>query len=150
MSKKKKFLQGFFRPHNPGKYNGDLRNIIFRSSWELKMFRWADLNDSVIKWSSETTIIPYRNPIDGNFHRYFVDISLQYKTSNGDIKKFLIEIKPKRETLPPKPQMRKTRRYLKEVQTYLINQAKWQAADKYATERNISFMLFTEQNLGIH
>jgi len=148
--RKQKFLTGFYRPINPAKYKGNPRQIVFRSSYELKFFRWADLNESVIQWSSETTIVPYRNPIDGEFHRYFVDISLRYRTPDNVIKGALIEIKPKRETLPPTTQKRKTRKYLKEVEKYVINKAKWKAANEYAQQRGMKFMLFTEQHLGIH
>ena len=42
----------------------------------------------------------------------------------------IIEVKPKKQCSPPKEPKRKTKRYLGEVKTWGINEAKW----KYATE----------------
>ena len=62
-----------YTPIFPEKYTGDPTNIIMRSSWETMFASWCDKNPSVVKWSSEETIIPYRCPTDNHIHRYFVD-----------------------------------------------------------------------------
>jgi hypothetical protein len=147
---KRKYLQGRYSPINPAKYNGNPRDIVFRSSWELKFFRYCDLNSSVLKWSSETTIVPYRNPFTGEFHRYFVDVSMHYKDANGVVKKILVEIKPRKETMEPVVPKRKTKKYLQEVEKYVINKSKWEAAEAYAAKRGMQFMILTEKNLGIN
>jgi aldehyde:ferredoxin oxidoreductase len=81
-------------------------------------------------------------------HRYFVDLLIEM--DNGDT--FLIEIKPKQQTVPPKQPKRKTKRYIKEVMTYVKNQDKWEAANKFAEHKGWKFQVWTEdtlKNLGI-
>ena len=48
-----KYKQGFYYPKNPNKYVGDVDNIVYRSSWELRVFKWMDDNPSVLEWASE-------------------------------------------------------------------------------------------------
>lgn len=128
----------------PEKYVGDPSNIIMRSSWETKFAIWCDKNPQIVRWSSEETIIPYVSPVDGRTHRYFVDFKIQ--TVNG--KTYLVEIKPFKQTLPPESK-RKTKRYLEEAATFLVNQAKWEYAKKYAKTRNWEFIVITEKELGL-
>ena len=133
-----------YQPMFPEKYTGDPSNIVMRSSWETRFAIWCDKNPQIKKWSSEETIVPYVSPVDGRPHRYFVDFKVQ--TSAG--KTYLVEIKPKQQTLPPQG-ARKTKRYLTEVSTYLVNQAKWEYATRYAKERSWEFIVLTEDDLGI-
>lgn len=132
-----------FKPLFPEKYAGDPTNIVMRSSWETKFAIWCDKNPSIIRWSSEETVVPYMSPIDNRMHRYFVDFKIQTKS-----KTYLVEIKPEFQTKPPTSQKR-TRRYLEEASTYLVNQAKWQYATRYAKDRNWEFVVLTEKELGI-
>lgn len=133
-----------YKPLFPEKYIGDPTNIVMRSSWETKFAIWCDKNPQIIKWSSEETVVPYLSPIDGRTHRYFVDFKIQ--TSNGIT--YLVEIKPKHQTLPPAGS-RKTKKYLAEASTFLVNQAKWEYAREYARRRNWQFIVLTEDELGI-
>jgi hypothetical protein len=144
------YTQGKFKPRYPSKYKGDVNKIVFRSSYELKMFKYCDLTESVIQWSSEDVIVPYKNPVTGRNHRYFVDIYLKHKTKTGIIKEKIIEVKPAKQVRPPVVRQRKTKKYLQEVQTFVINQAKWAAADKWAVKHGMDFVIFTEKQLGIH
>ena len=150
MARKSKWSQGFYRPINPSKYKGDLSQIVFRSSWELKMFRYCDLSENVLKWSSENHIVNYKDPITGRARRYYVDVYLKHITKDGEVKEKLIEVKPSKQVKAPKIPKRKSKKYLKEVETYIINKAKWKAADKYAKKHGMDFVLFTEKELGIH
>ena len=143
-------LKGVYVPTNPNKYRGNVRNIVFRSSWELRMFRYCDLSDNVLEWSSEEIVIPYKDPFSRGFRRYFPDIYMKYLTKKGDIKQKIIEIKPYAQTKQPKAPKKKTKRYINEVQTYLTNQAKWDAAHKYAKSRRMEFEILTERQLGIY
>lgn len=136
-------------PVNKHKYVGDYNNIVMRSSWETKFALWCDLNDSVLKWQSEETIIPYICPTDNRAHRYFVDFKIQVRNKDGKVCTYLVEIKPEIQTIPPKPPERKTKRFISEVMTYGKNQAKWKAADEYAKDRGWSFIVLTEKHLGI-
>lgn len=147
---KSKWLQGKYQLINPNKYKGDKRNVVFRSSYELKMFRYCDLTETVLEWSAEEVVIPYRDPITGSYRRYFVDIWLKHKTPTGEIREKIIEVKPAKQLYAPVTPKRKTKKYLKEVETYIINKSKWEAATKYAKKKGIDFIIFTEKELGIH
>ena len=140
---------GQFKPRNPQKYMGDPTNIIYRSSWECKVMSWLDNNRDVISWSSEEVIIPYKSPVDGRFHRYFPDFLVKVKTKDDKINTILIEVKPKRQTLPPVPKKRVTKQFINEVATYGVNQAKWKAAQEYCLDRKWDFKIITEDDLGL-
>ena len=146
--------KGKFVPKNPHKYKGNVNNIIWRSTWERSLMKWADNNPDVVQWSSEETVIPYISPVDNKMHRYFVDLTVTFK--NGQT--LLIEVKQKYQTEPPKinkkPKGKKGEmRLLQEAQTFAVNDAKWKAADVYAKKNNMKFVIFTENELemmGIH
>jgi hypothetical protein len=59
----------------------------------------------------------------------------------------IIEVKPKKQTLPPKEQKRKTKKFLNEIATYAVNQAKWKAAEEFCADRRMSFRILTEDHL---
>jgi hypothetical protein len=119
MSREKKYLQGLFTPKNPRKYRGNPTQIIYRSSWERKFMDYCDLKDSIVEWSSETTIIPYRYDIDGKIHRYFIDFRIVVREKTGELQTYLVEIKPEKKTKPPKPPKRKTKNYIYESMDYI-------------------------------
>lgn len=145
------YRQGYFKPSRPEKYKGNANNIFYRSSWEKKMFSYCDQKNNILKWNSEEIVIPYISPMDGQWHRYFVDLWIQFRDKNGEVKEKIIEIKPSKETQQPKlPRSgRKTKRYLREAETYAKNSAKWKAAKEYADKRNMEFQVLTEYELGI-
>ncbi len=140
MFHKRKYIPVF-----PEKYAGDPTNIIMRSSWETRFASWCDKNPSIIRWSSEETIIPYRCPTDNLIHRYFVD----FKITTINDKTYLVEVKPKSQTQPPVYPGKRTQRYLTESLTFMKNQAKWNAAENYAKDRGWEFKIITEQELGL-
>tara|TARA_B100001123_G_C15224745_1_gene992716 strand:- start:852 stop:1277 length:426 start_codon:yes stop_codon:yes gene_type:complete len=131
--------KGKFRPQNPKKYKGDYTKIIYRSGWELKFMNYLDRQPDVISWSSEEVIIPYKSPIDNRFHRYYPDFWV--KTLKGES---LIEIKPKRQTQPPKENPKHRRRYLKEVKTWGINSAKFAAAEQFCKSKGWEWRIITD------
>lgn len=140
---------GRFKPTNPKKYRGDFNNIIYRSSWECKFMNYLDRAENVVSWSSEEVIIPYLSPIDGKWHRYFVDFYVQYRAADGNLNVKLIEIKPFKQTQPPQKKKRITKQYITEVTTWGINEAKWKAATEYCKDRGWKFQVLTEKELGI-
>ena len=143
--KDERFKQGVFQPKNKEKFIGKF--AIFRSSYERKFFLWADKNPNVLEWGSENIVVPYISPIDNKYHRYFVDNYIVIKEGNN-IKKYLIEIKPFSQTQQPKPSNRKKKStILYENTQWVINQAKWEAAKKFAASRNAEFLLLTEKEL---
>ncbi len=144
---RKQFMQGVFRPLHPEKYKGTLP-IQLRSSYEFKFCRWADHNPNVVSWGSETIIIPYFDPVKGKVRRYFVDNNITLRTPTGD-KKFLIEIKPLIQTIPPKIPKKASKSYPIKQMEYATNKAKWDAANQWANKNNYTFCLLTEKELGI-
>ena len=141
--------QGKFKPQNPLKYKGDPGNIFYRSGWELKLMFKLDHNPNVIWWRSEEIALPYRSPVDGKIHRYFPDFLIKVKESNGSIKKYMIEIKPLKQTVPPPKPKRQTQKYIAEVYEYAKNQSKWEAAKDWCADRGYEFKIITESELGI-
>ena len=142
-------FQGFFKPKNPQKYKGDPTNIVYRSSWEFRMMTYLDERKEVINWGSETIIVPYRSPIDGKVHRYFPDFIVTKINKEGKKETVMIEVKPFYQTVPPKKTNKITKKYLTEVQTWGINDAKWKAAKEYCEDRGWSFHIFTENEIGV-
>ena len=149
LKRNKNYRQGVYRPKFPEKYKGNANNIVYRSNYELVAFRFFDHNPNVLEWSSEETIIPYQNPLTGRVHRYFVDIYAKMRDKNGDTKKYLIEIKPHSQTIPPVQKNRKTKTLIRQQAEYVKNQAKWSAADSYAKTKGMIFTVLTEKHLGL-
>lgn len=142
-----RYYQGFFKPSNPDKYKGDPTNIVYRSSWELKMMDWLDTHPSVLNWASEEVSIVYNDPTTNRLRRYFPDFVVKLKDDKGKKKILIIEIKPLAQTQPSKATNK--RRYMKENFEYAKNVAKWQAAKTFCEERNWEFQVLTEKSLGI-
>jgi hypothetical protein len=134
---------GKYFPDHPEKYVGDPAKIIYRSSWERRMMQWMDRSPNVVKWASEEVVVPYVSPVDGEIHRYFVDFA--FTTSLN--KKFLVEVKPSQFCVLPKK--RNSKQYLKEVEMYAVNQAKWKSARQFAKKHGMEFVVITEKELGM-
>ena len=141
------YKQGFFKPKNPQKYRGDPTNIVYRSGWEKSVMKWLDETSTVTGWSSEEIVVPYISPIDNRPHRYFVDFYVEAIGRDGRTKNILIEVKPAAQTREPKKPKRNTKRYLTEVMTYGINQAKWKAAEDYCKDKGWEFKILTEKEI---
>jgi len=141
--------KGKFQPTYTNKYKGNPTNIVYRSLWELKFMKYCDRNEKILEWGSEEIIIPYRSPVDNRVHRYFPDFYIKYKDSRGNIKSSIIEVKPMRQTVPPKRPSRQTKGYIREVYEYAKNQSKWEAAKEYCADRGWEFRVFTERELNV-
>jgi len=138
-----KFHKGKYKPKFPEKYKGDPTNIIYRSSWELNCMAYFDKNPDIVWWGSEEFAIPYRSPIDGKVHRYFPDFIV--KTKNNEIVVF--EVKPASQSKPPEKKTKITKKYINEVATWGVNQAKWKAAVEFCADKNWRFQVLTEEHL---
>lgn len=141
--------KGKYSPSFPQKYKGDPTNIIYRSLWERRFMVYCDTNENILEWGSEEIVLPYRSPIDNKIHRYFPDFYIKVREQTGQIKKYIIEIKPKKQTVEPKVQKKKTKAYIYEVVEYAKNQAKWKAAEEFCKDRMWEFRVLTEDELGI-
>ena len=141
--------KGKYIPNNPKKYKGNPSQVIYRSLWERKVMVYCDRNDKVLEWGSEEVIVPYRSPWDGKIHRYFPDFYMLVKQKSGNVKKFLIEVKPKSQCKSPnKNPKRKTKNWYKQVKAWGINQAKWKSAEQYCKDKGMEFKILTEDHLN--
>ena len=136
-------------PRNPQKYRGDPHNIWVRSSWERRALEWCDTNSMVVEYASEEIVIPYLCETDNKMHRYFVDLYVKVRNKDGNLKSYIVEIKPFSQTQPPKFPGKQTQRYINEATTFVKNQCKWKAAREFAKKRNVEFIILTEKELGI-
>lgn len=164
--------QGIYVPKNPDKVVGG--QVITRSSWEAKFARWCDDNPAVLEWGCEVCAIQYRNPgavnldacrqagtspldpLNWPVHDYYPDFYVSIRSDEDedgtDIKKILIEIKPKCQTERPIPppvgaKLQEQKKFVNASKTYLTNVKKWEAATKWAAEHNMEFKVFTEVTL---
>jgi len=139
---------GKYKIKKPEKYAGNTNSVVYRSLWEKQAFKWCENNPKVKMWNSEEVVVPYKSTVDKKLHRYFVDLLIQLENKET----YLIEIKPKNQTIPPKKRSRKTKKYINEVITYAKNQDKWEAATQFAEHKGWKFQVWTEEtlkNLGI-
>lgn len=141
--------KGKYQPSFPEKYRGNPTNIIYRSLWERRFMKYCDLNENILEWGSEEIALPYRSPLDNRIHRYFPDFYIKVREKSGKIKKYIIEIKPLKQTVEPIVQKKKTKQYIYEVTEWARNQAKWQAAKEFCEDRGYEFKIITEKELGI-
>jgi len=119
----------------------------YKSSLELKAIRYCDFNKYITSFALEPFAIKYIKPTDGKYHRYYIDLFIEFVTGE----KFLVEIKSKGETIRPKKPKKNTEKaklnYEKSLQTYIINQAKWKAAKEFAKSNDLKFIILTEDEL---
>lgn len=163
-----RFKQGYFHPSNPEKWVTKTNE--YRSSWEFHFMLWCDRNPQVLRVGSEPCAIQYRDPVanieychqhhlDPNnpqnwkIRKYYVDMWVEFKMKNGEIKKTFIEIKPYAQTIKPEPlkpgaKLKEVNAYNRDMKTYLVNQAKWKAAAYEFKKRGCEFKIFTEKILS--
>lgn len=142
------WIQGWYVPKHPEKYLGDVNAIRYLSSWELDFFKFCDNNVNIIKWASEEIPIHYYKPdprTGGMVSSvYYPDVFLVFKDKDGKLNKQLIEIKPHKQSQPSKA--RKASRRMQEQYTYIVNQCKWDAAQKWCESKGIEFRVLTEKD----
>ena len=141
--------KGKYKPTRPYKYKGDPTNIIYRSLWEKKFMNYCDSSMNILEWGSEEIYMWYRSPIDNRPHRYFPDFYIKVREETGKIKKYIIEVKPQRQTKPPAKPKRQTKGYLREAFEFAKKKAKWNAAKDWCDDQGYEFKIFTEKELGI-
>ena len=141
--------RGKYYPSFPRKYKGDPTNIIYRSLWERKFMVYCDKNAKILEWGSEEMALPYISPHDSRVHRYFPDFYIKVQENTGKIKRYLIEVKPLKQTTKPKKPKRQTKGYIREAFEYARNQAKWKAAREYCADRMWEFKVITEIELDL-
>jgi hypothetical protein len=120
-------FKGRFWPRNPEKYEGNSKQIIFRSSWERLLMVYCDKKDEILRWSSEEIRIPY--VFEGKNRSYYPDFWIEFVNKDCNVERRIIEIKPHYQ------------------RNWDVNKAKWSAATKYAQDNEMSFQVMTEKEL---
>lgn len=132
--------KGYYSPKNVEKYIGN-HDPIYRSSWELSFMRTCDEHPGIIEWASEPFRIPFYHPIYNKYSIYVPDFLIVYidanKVKHGDV----IEIKPLKETVLEKAKSRKDK-----IQ-WIINSAKWEAAERFCKKNGLKFQVLNESQL---
>jgi len=136
-----------YTPKFMNKYIGNYP-LKMRSSWELSFAKWLDYNENVVRWSNEKHAIRYYDPMQGKQRRYFPDFYAAIRNKEGKVVEYIIEIKPKKETKPPRKtsaQSKKTKMY--QEATYITNSAKFEAAQNYCKKMGYCWKIISEQEL---
>jgi hypothetical protein len=141
-------LKGIFSPSNRNKYIGKSLPT-FRSAWEKRVMFMLDNNSKVYRWGSELFSLPYISPVDGKVHQYFPDFYVEVIGNNDELKRLIIEVKPKKQTMPPTTANKKKKTIALEAVQWAVNKSKWEAAMNYCNKNGIQFVVFTEDNIGI-
>lgn len=149
--------QGWYRLLNPEKFIKPIDELMksykdghvnYKSSLELKAIRYCDWNSNVNKWSLEPFAIQYLKPTTGKFHRYYIDLVIEFNNSE----KFLVEVKPFSQTKAPRKPRKLTDKsklnYARNMETWLVNQAKWTAAKQFCESNGFKFIILTEKELN--
>src|SRR6056300_1704527 len=135
-----KFANGLYSVVNPQKYLG-IKRPRYRSGWEQAFMRFCDMNEHIVKWSSESVRIPYHNPVTGKQTTYVPDFLIQYRNKNNLVVTELIEIKPKGQSIVESKQNNAQRAVV------IVNHAKWAAAQAWCKQQGITFRVITEDDI---
>jgi hypothetical protein len=137
----------YYKIKNKSKYIGNHNNIVCRSLWERRVCRYLDENINILSWGSEEISIPYYSPIDKKNHKYFPDFIIEMKNNDGTTRTIIIEVKPKKQTTPPKKPKRQTKNFINECITFSINEAKWKSAEQFCKKKKWKFIILTEDDI---
>ena len=139
--------KGFFTPRHPEKYVGDLRKIIYRSSWEQDFMRFLDNNTKVVKWGSESIPIPYIKPTTGRVHKYYPDFYVEYLNRKGKIIQDIVEVKPDKQIRKPTTIGKSKKTQLYEAIQWTVNMAKWKSAKLFCDKYGFNFKVMSEKDI---
>lgn len=142
----KEFKQGIYKPINKDKCLNK-SEIFYRSGLELSVMLALDKNPNVIEWNSEGHIIPYIKPTTGQPARYFVDFYMKVRMKDGKTEKFLVEVKPHKQTMLKEHGNAKPSTILYDQIQFAINTAKWDACRKWCALKGYTFLLMTEKDI---
>jgi len=137
----RRFAQGRFALKNPSKYLGT-KDPLYRSSWEFAFMKFCDESPSIAKWASEAVRIPYRNPLTGRYTIYVPDFFINYVDKGGQPHAEIVEIKPQNQSL-----REKVGKNLNNQASYILNQAKWEAATAWCRQKGLKFRVINETDI---
>ena len=135
------YARGQFEMKNPDKYVGK-KKPTYRSSWEWTFMNFCDTHPAIKKWSSETISVPYFNPIKNKKSMYVPDFFIMYEDAQGNTKAEVVEIKPTKET-----SLKAAGKSVYNQAMAVMNQCKWQAAEKWCKDQGFAFRIITENEL---
>jgi TnsA endonuclease N terminal len=135
------FAQGKYNLKNPGKYIGN-RTPTYRSGWEFAFMRFCDEHPAISNWASEAVKIPYRNPLTGKQTIYVPDFFIVYADKGGQKRVEVIEVKPENQTI--KEKLGRSRH---NQASWIVNQAKWEAARAWCKQQGIVFRVVNEHDI---
>ena len=102
--------KGKYQPSYPRKYKGNPTNIVYRSLWKESSWFIVIIMNEYLSGVVKKCMCGIVHLIDNrHFHRYFPDFYIKVKESTGAIKKYIIEIKPNKQTKPPAKPKRQTK-----------------------------------------
>ena len=152
--------QGYIKSlRNPEKHMGGLKvfnnksNIIYRSSLEFKACLTFDESPKVIRWASEPDSTPfpirYFDPFQQKWKNYYPDMFVEMLV-NGNIIKYVVEIKPLAMLMKPAPLNRFASKkqitaYNAKLRQIIRNLEKKKAAEKFCAERGLVYLILTEK-----
>jgi len=136
-----RFAQGKFTCKNPEKYVG-AKSPTYRSGWEFHFMKFCDEHPSVAQWASESIKIPYKNPFTGKMTIYVPDFFIAYNDKIGKQRVELIEVKPANQAIQEKLGRSKTNQA-----HFILNKAKWEAANAWCRQKGIRFRVITENDI---
>jgi len=137
----KRWANGLFEMRNPDKYVGK-KTPRYRSSWEWAFMRFCDNNPAITQWASESIQIPYRNPLTGKNTIYVPDFFIVYNNKKQQRIAELIEVKPNNQS-----KVESIGKNSQNQAAYIVNRAKWEAANKWAKGKGIHFRVITESDM---
>ena len=135
-----KYHSDVFQPKNPNKYVGTFP-IVYRSAWELTFMNVCDQHPNILQWASESIQIPYQHPLTGRWHRYIPDFLILYTDKDGKRHGELVEIKPASQAILERARSKRDK------EAFIINSAKWKAAEAFCAQKSLKFRVMTEYDL---
>lgn len=142
--------QGYFDISESTKYNGKVKKVIYRSSWEYRFCVWCENNPNVEKWCSESVEIKYQCPIENTIKNYYPDFWVKMK----DGRVWVVEVKPEKEyKIVPNPPKRKTKKAIENYNYYIkaitVNLSKFKSAVTFCKKRDWTFFVADENWFNI-
>lgn len=133
-----------FIPQHPEKLLNRTQ-LIAKSNLEYLAMRYLDSNPIIKKWGYESKFIYYYDRLNNRRRRYFIDFIAIAQLNEHVSKELWIEIKPYKETIPPK-----NKKDFQGQRIYMTNKAKWDAATVLAKQNGAEFKILTENELKLH
>ena len=149
----REWYHGIYEVENRDKYIGH-SDPKYRSSWECRFAYYLDHNPMVKRWGYEILEIPYQYDLDNGKRKrkYIVDFYAEIQdVTSGNLKKYVIEVKPKKQTRRPdspgNKNKKRLQRYVYEMKEYIKNQNKWRYATAWCKGNGMIFKIITEAEL---